>query len=95
MARYKFRCVNEHCDRCGIDFVTQFPMADVGKTELYPKCEECDIPMEKVFEVNGNFKLKGNGWFKSDGGYGGYTHDVRGNPLGDSIQIGKNWSDRD
>jgi len=94
MARYKFRCVNEHCDRCGIDFVAQFPMADVGKTELYPKCEECDVPTEKVFEVSGAFKLKGGGWF-SDRYNSSATHDVRGNALGDSIQIGPHWRDRE
>ena len=95
MARYKFKCINVNCDQCEVEFSSQLPMADVGKLELYPRCECCGELTEKVFEVNGRFKLKGNGWFKSDGGYGGYTHDVRGNPLGDSIQIGKNWSDRD
>ena len=95
MARYKFKCVNESCEKCGEEFSALLPMADVGKLELYPKCECCGWGTEKVFEVNGAFKLKGNGWFKSDGGYSGYTHDVRGNSLQGSVQIGPNWSDRE
>ncbi len=94
MARYKFKCVAEGCEKCGIEFSAQFPMADVGKVELYPRCECCGGVTEKVFEVNGAFKLRGDGWFKT-GGYGGHTHDVRGNPLGNSIQVGPSWGDRD
>jgi len=95
MARYKFKCVNEGCERCGIEFSAQFPMADVGKVELYPRCECCGAVTEKVFEVNGAFKLRGGGWMHSPGGYAGCTHDVRGNALGDSIQIGPHWRDRE
>ena len=93
MARYKFKCVNEECEKCGEEFSALLPMADVGKLELYPRCECCGGGTEKVWEAGGAFKLRGSGWFKQ--GYGSYTHDVRGNPLGDSIQIGKNWHERD
>ena len=94
MAKYQFKCTNKDCEKCEFEFVSQLAMADVGKTELYPKCECCGETTEKVFAPNGAFKLKGGNWFNS-GGYGGYTHDMRGNSLQGSMQIGSSWGDRE
>jgi hypothetical protein len=94
MARYKFKCTNIDCEQCEMEFSATFPMADVGKVELYPKCECCGELTQKVFEMNGAFKLKGGGWF-SDRYNSSATHDIRGNALGDSIQIGPHWRDRE
>ncbi len=95
MARYKFKCVKEGCEKCGVEFVGQLAMADVGKLELYPRCECCGELTEKVFEATGSFRLKGGGWMNTPGGYSGVTHDVKGNPLGNSMQIGPHWNDRE
>ncbi len=87
MARYKFQCINNDCEKHHIEFSAIFPMADVGKTELYPKCECCGHITEKIFAPNGNFQLKGMRWMNTPGGYSGGV-DVTGRPLGNSIQIG-------
>ena len=92
MARYVFKCVQEGCEKCDTEFTANFPMGDVGKTELYPRCECCGELTEKVWAPSGNFALKGRGWF-AQGYTSGYTHDVRGNHLGNSIQVGGDWKD--
>ena len=91
MARYQFKCVNPSCEEYEVEFSSQLPMADVGKLELYPKCECCGNGTEKVFVATGSFALKGYGWHKTPGGYSGLTHDVRGNSLQGSIQVGPDW----
>ena len=95
MAKYQFKCVNKECEKCETEFTAHLAMADVGKLELYPRCEHCGELTEKVFAPNGSFKLKGGGWFKSGGGYAGYSHDMRGNSLEGSMQIGPSWGDRE
>ncbi len=94
MAKYQFKCTNPNCEKCNIEFTAHLPMADVGKLELYPPCDTCHQLTQKVFAPNGTFKLKGGNWFNS-GGYGGYTHDMRGNSLNGSMQIGSSWNDRE
>lgn len=84
MARYQFQCINKDCEKFEVAFTEMFPMADVGKIELYPKCECCGHTTEKIFAPNGNFALKGWGWFKTAGGYAKGV-DVSGNPVSNII----------
>ncbi len=95
MAKYQFKCTNPNCEKCNIEFTAHLPMADVGKTELYPPCDTCNQLTQKVFAPNGAFKLRGLGWMNTPGGYSGCTHDVRGNSLAGSMQIGSAWGDRE
>lgn len=85
--KYIFKCINEQCLKLNEEFESNLPMSDVGKKELYPCCQECFQLTEKVFKPNGNFVLKGMGWFKSPGGYGGGV-DVSGRPTGNLVPLG-------
>jgi hypothetical protein len=80
MARYQFKCTNPECDKHDQQFSAQLPMNDIGKVELYPKCESCGELTEKIFIGNTNFQLKGMRWCNTPGGYSGGL-DVSGNPV--------------
>ncbi len=62
MPTYRYRCTD---DTCAHEFEIKQSISDDVLTEC-PECQEDTL--NKIINSNGNFVLKGPGWFKN-GGY--------------------------
>ncbi len=53
-----------NCPKCEAEKEVQHSMTESPRV----KCPKCGAAMKRVISRN-SFQLKGDGWFKSDGGY--------------------------
>jgi predicted nucleic acid-binding Zn ribbon protein len=61
MPSYIYKCVNQDCSEFEKEFKVQKKMSEPS-----PSCANCDKEVSQVFTNPVNFRLKGNGWTRSN-----------------------------